>query len=507
MHEAEGGALAPGRRPWIAFGICALASLVPLWSAKYLPMVDLPQHAALVSAWLHYDDPEMRFADQFEIHLFTPYVLTYLAAVWMARLVGVLAALKILVSVAVVGLPLAMMRHLARRGGDPWWALWGFPLSFGLSFRWGFVSYIVAAPLCVLFVDEGDRYAREPSRRRAVALAVLGVVLFFTHLLVLAQAVVIVAVLVLLRAPDLRRAVVRLAPLAAPIVLAALWAALAAGSDPKVRDWEWGFRWSRLTMMPALLFDAPWPPDLSVPVIDHLAAALALVLAVAVTLARPAPARDAAAWVPFTVTFGLYLLGPSNAFSSVMVSDRFALFLVPFALSALGAGVDPGPRRASRALTVAAALAAMALLTVSFRGFDAVEMAPVDRLSRLVARGRRLVTLVFVPGSEFAPGPPVLAHVGGWTQAEKGGTFATNFGSHVNLPVQYRPGREPPHSEGIQWNPGRFDWLVDGQADYFLVRSRDTPSALFQSATDPVVLVGRDEDWWLFRRLASPDAP
>lgn len=494
-------ARALGRRYWIAYGACAVASLAVLWLPGYLPMVDLPQHAALVSAWLHRHDPTMGLGAQFEVHPFTPYVLPYLLAVGLGWIVGVPAALKLLLSLAVLGLPLAAVRMVARRGGDPWLALWCVPLAFGVSFRWGFLSHVVAAPLCLVLVDEGERYLAAPTRRSALAVAALGAVLFFAHLVVLAMALAVLGLLALVRAPSWRAGILRLWPLAVPVGLTAAWAASVAGRDPRVSHWEWGFTWNRLAMLPQVLFDAPWPATMSVPLVDARAGAAALALVAALSLARLRPSRDPGDWLPAAAAGALYLLGPFSAFSSFIVSDRFALFLLPFALAALRAAQDPAAARAARRLTVAAVLGWMALLGADFWRFDREEMAPFDRVAALVRPGAWVAGLVFEPRSEWAGGAPALMHAAGWIQADKGGIWSTNFGSFVNLPVQYRPGREPPHTERIQWDPKVFRWEVDGRAEYFLVRAGEPPDDLFAGAPAPVVLVGRERGWWLYRRL------
>src|SRR5688500_9770201 len=61
---------------------------------RYLPMVDLPQHAAQSSAWVHLANPEFAFGDQFELNFKTPYLLAYAIARLLAPLVGVVPALK-----------------------------------------------------------------------------------------------------------------------------------------------------------------------------------------------------------------------------------------------------------------------------------------------------------------------------------------------------------------------------------------------------------------------------
>ena len=53
--------------PWLLFVAATLAAVVTwvFFHYEYLPMVDLPQHAAALSAWVHLDDPSYGFADQF----------------------------------------------------------------------------------------------------------------------------------------------------------------------------------------------------------------------------------------------------------------------------------------------------------------------------------------------------------------------------------------------------------------------------------------------------------
>ena len=49
----------------IALAAVALAIVALLWSVDYLPLVDMPQHVAHLSFWVHYGDPRYGFAEQF----------------------------------------------------------------------------------------------------------------------------------------------------------------------------------------------------------------------------------------------------------------------------------------------------------------------------------------------------------------------------------------------------------------------------------------------------------
>jgi hypothetical protein len=488
------------RRFWIAFAVCAAAALVPLWSVRYLPMADLPQHAAQVSIWLNLDDPAMGFADQFEVHLFVPYVVPYLVPLAIARWIGLLPALKVLVTLAVLGLPLATLRLVLRRGGDPWWALWGFPLAFGMSFYWGFVSFIAAAPLGILFVEEGDAYTVAPTWRRGLAVGSLGLVLFFSHLVVLLAAAAIVGLLAVLRARSGGRWLVRLAPLVPAAATGVAWIATAAGHDERLREWEWGLSPTRLTMLPEYLFDARklGTTDLD---LDHGAVALTVALVVAFLLFRPRVSRSLPDWTPLALAAAAFLAAPTLGFNGYFLAERFAIFLVPFAFAALRDAPSPD-RRLARAITFAAAAGWMAVLAVRFAGFDR-EMEPAERVWRQMEPNRRVTSLIYEPMSKHVRGAFLFIHLAAWAQAEHGGVLDTSFAHLVNLPVQYRPGRKPSFTQGLEARPELFDWETDGTADYFLVQS-PPPSYPLTNAPVPILLVAREGDWRLFRRLPVP---
>lgn len=104
--------------------------------------------------------------------------------------------------------------------------------------------------------------------------------------------------------------------------------------------------------------------------------------------------------------------------------------------------------------------------------------------------------------SAYLRSAPVFVHAAAWAQAERGGVLASSFFRYVNLPVQYRAGREPPQTPGLDFNPDRFDWSTDGEFDYLLVRAPPPGDDLVSRAPDPLVLVAQEGAWELFRRLS-----
>ena len=45
----------------IVFGLCLVATVLPLWVARHLPAVDVPQHLFLIHVLSHLDDPSLPY--------------------------------------------------------------------------------------------------------------------------------------------------------------------------------------------------------------------------------------------------------------------------------------------------------------------------------------------------------------------------------------------------------------------------------------------------------------
>src|SRR5688572_23982666 len=117
--------------------ICVLA-LPTLWFS-YLPMTDLPQHAAVVSIIEHHDDPAYGFAAYYDVDWWrTPYVLPYLIWIGVGKVLGLAAGMHVAALVSVLAYPLGLLALLRAAGKPSWLALLGLPLVYNRAFFWGF---------------------------------------------------------------------------------------------------------------------------------------------------------------------------------------------------------------------------------------------------------------------------------------------------------------------------------------------------------------------------------
>ena len=85
--------------PRWAFALCAAAMVALLWSFEYLPLVDLPQHVAQLSYWIHLDDPAFGFGEQFRF-TFSPYLFGHALARAAALVMPPMAAIRLVITLA-----------------------------------------------------------------------------------------------------------------------------------------------------------------------------------------------------------------------------------------------------------------------------------------------------------------------------------------------------------------------------------------------------------------------
>ncbi|MGC2048937.1 MAG: hypothetical protein WA635_10040, partial [Gallionella sp.] len=98
-------------RHWISdnnlFLLACLLCGLPVWLPDFPPMVDLPQHAAQVSLFLNLGNPDFPFSDQFRLNLFTPGLLGYVLVAAVAPLLGIVAASKLMIWLALAAFALS----------------------------------------------------------------------------------------------------------------------------------------------------------------------------------------------------------------------------------------------------------------------------------------------------------------------------------------------------------------------------------------------------------------
>ena len=494
-----GGATQVNREMWLIIAASILAT-IPVWLATYPPMVDLPQHASQIALLRNLHDPQFRFAYLFRVNWFTPSLLGYIAVYALAPLCGIVAAFKLVLALALVGLPVTTALLMKEVGADPYWAILTIPSMYGFSYTWGFFNFLVAIPISLLFLLFLMRHVDKPTWRSAVFLAVFAALLFFGHAVACVLFGAIACAYALVKTRSLWRAIFLLLPTATLVPLMLIWY-LRTKADPGTQKpivWDLGWIRSvdgqalggRLTgFFPRLLGVRP----------STLCLLFGATLFILPLLAGARLSKRSAVWVPLGVCVLALLLAPTTAFSGWAISHKVTVFALPFWLIILQPTAKQRPAWRGVALFLIVGWGAIMSANViryntETRGFNNVlsSMQPNERV----------LSLMFVQYNDVSPAP-IFLHFPAWYAATKKGVVDMSFAVFPIEPVRYVSSFPQPDASVSEWHPQGFRWTEwrGGRYRYFVVHAPvDLGYRLFGRAPCPVNLVTRSGNWWLYEK-------
>lgn len=477
-------------------------------------MTDLPQHAAQVSLLLELLSGNEKGISNYEVRWFTPYLVPYLFTALLACVFEVVVACKITVSVAIFAIPWLTRRLLVCVGGHAsaaWPAMLG---SFGFSYQWGFLSFMLASALLLSALPLLLSYSSTPNFRKAVALTLAVVVLFFSHALVFGFFVLLCAATLLIQRDDEVGILSRIrlvVPLFPALPLSIAWVVLSRSHSSVAYPPAWDLGWMQTTE--AYYNMAEWLR------VDHLGFGrlagffvrifgfrdplLSAVLGGAV-LAWPFTAgmrlrRLSVLYYPIFLSLIFLFLAPSFAFGTAFVFQRFSLFFLPFY------GLLFEPRgQVSRGVWMLPAIFLLwfAWVVCSHWSFRQ-GVQDFERVSAVTRSGEVALGLVF-EREDFFSIAPTWIHFPVWQISRGGMDVSPNFAAtHIQL-VTYKPGCEPKESVNrrFEWRPRGIvrEPIEAGRYDYFFVRSAEERTDFLRAGVrGGFELVARSGSWWLYR--------
>jgi len=494
---------------------CLLCGL-PVWLPQFPPMVDLPQHAAQVAMLLNLGKPDFPFSDLFHLNLFTPYLLGYGLVAVFTPMLGIVAACKLIIWLALAAFAISTRFLLREVGADPYWAWLTFPVLYGFTYQWGLLIFLIAAPIGLVFLALVWRNRGRSDWRSSLAITLMLLALFFSHALILGFFSVIVLAYWSLTVRRLRDFIKCAWPMAVVAPLVMLW--FAHVSDHQATHFSTGwdlswfnsiddyyFRiaawadqvnpgWGRINgFIPRLLGTRP---DIFFTLLGVLMIALPFISGARISKSR-------VRFVPVLIVSLILLLAPTFLFGTMYVFQRFTFLFMPLYLIMFDSPVSAGrPQRMLRWLAPAIALGWIGLMSFHALQFNR-DMAGIDTVLAKMEPGKRVLSLEFSRDDSYSIAP-VFLHFPTWYSALKSGVTDPSFATSVQLPVVYNSEYVPKAKPyGFEWNPNWFDWKkFDGNLyDYFIARAPVDPGGyLFRKAPCHIELAVHEGMWWLYRK-------
>ncbi|MCM0082906.1 hypothetical protein L4X63_15030 [Geomonas sp. Red32] len=219
-------------------------SLWPIWTIRFLPMQDYPQHLFLSHLAATYHDPAFNWPANYTVDFgFRPYHLWYLAMAVLTLAVKAEVAGKILVSlyILLVSRLALKLRQLSPGTGEPWGALLLFPFAFNQMYYLGFPNFILTLPLVFLALLDLDSFSL--SDGRLIRHGALCLVIFLAHPYAALVYMVLATVWVCPFPPLRRDNVARLLPALVMAIVFAAWYLTSNEASSAPTKVPWGISW------------------------------------------------------------------------------------------------------------------------------------------------------------------------------------------------------------------------------------------------------------------------
>ena len=501
----------PGRLLPLTLAVLCAVTLVPIILVRHPPLPDLSQHLAAVSVLHNLGDPRYDLDRYYQASAgLSPYWGYYGPVHLLAYLFGVEVAGRLLLALYACALPLGTALLARRLGRSPWLALFAFPVVWNYNFVVGFIAFCVGLALLPFALAAFDAFCERPSAGRGLLAALLGVAMYFTHLLPWGAWLGCAGLIGLLhRGQSLRSLAARLAAWL-PSLLVGVWVTL-HGQGLNMGRVANGLQWKRYP----ITFDWPYLKDLIQfgwwPCVGREWEILLGVLGAAWLALRVTARRrrfelhDLRAEACFAVALGAYLVLPRSITAPAYwwgVNIRFACITFLFLGLTIPGDIDVtrGVRRwllAPAALAVVGFAADITAHWVTAQRF----CAGYDALANTPERGSRVLFVLGYPWYDhharfnYLPGSGLDHYVHtyyGYYQAEHGGFMPWNFDE--GFPLKYKV-RYPASS----WREQRFDWNTQSPYyDYVFAFHHDSGD-VFGPHLAEVKKVGQSGHWSLWK--------
>ena len=167
---------------WL-LGLLTLVAIVPLWSVRYLVMIDYPNHLARWFVLFHMKDAAYHFANLYAPAWgFLPYISPDVLAMGLQHFLPIEAAGKCIVSLGIILVSLCtyfLLKQAAPENAKL--ASFGILVALNPMYLMGSISYGYSIAFCLLVVGLWVSYCKTPKAITAIGV-VLGLLLvYFTH--------------------------------------------------------------------------------------------------------------------------------------------------------------------------------------------------------------------------------------------------------------------------------------------------------------------------------------
>lgn len=496
------------------FALVAAASLLPIWRARFLPLLDEPNHLSAIYVWHFFDDPAARLQEFYELRIrLVPYMAYYLLVHATAFITSLESANKLVLSAYVLSIPTAALLWTRRTRRSPWLSILTFPLAYSYSWSYGFHPFNVGIALFLFALIALDAFLERPSPLRALTLALLALLCDLGHFVMLCAFFVCVPCLWIAWRPRFKTLLASIGLIAPSAALFAWQVSHHQSNETPLRRTGGEFFSGQylspvemLRLFPTYTLDSV-SGSAEMWVFGVIAGSAGLLLIAGMFWLKSKPEgrggflltyRGALLALAMTGSYFALPLHLHKPFEWWFVSGRFAP-LVCFFIFLLPRIELRGYKRLWILPTVCAAFYLPVHISEKYVAFNE-RAAPFVRMMEATKPGKNILYVGMKPPSDPAVNIHAYNQFGAWTQILRGG-FSGSGWFTTGFPFEAKrmlPG--PPWYEHEQFKPS----LHAGPYDYVIVHNEKKP--VFGPNDTAWKLVQREGQWCLYERITTESA-
>jgi hypothetical protein len=505
------------------YALSLVLGIVLIWIAPHSPLTDLPQHAAQVALLKDILLGQSKWHTFFNINMFTPYLASYSLATILALFMPVTVAFQLLLTagyLAFVGMCIKLRQYFEVDSRLDW--LFVLPF-FGFAYQWGFVSFVLSAPIGLWFILLANRHAQQTNPWHAIKLFFVGFLLLESHGLMFLFAFGVGGLLLVIYSKSIKCFIRGLAPylilaLTFTVIFfinlhlnsklglneytlkssnqnAEWWNFISKTANQLVPRLDQGLRYTLVSN------ESGFSLMMHLPVLILLLASPWL-LGLRIHLDRLCPK------LIFIATLGVFVFIPDYILGTAYVYQRFALFVIPgyaflFAANTSHKRNSYNPGLISKVVMLLLPLACWAILGLNIYNANNFrhESEAIDTIIAKLEPNQKALALIFDYDSDANNHSNAYSNYASWYQAEKHGLVDFNFAYFAPMVVRYKPD----HLSAIpdELNPYDFDWIKHRGSDYryFFVRNPaqgEVSADLFKHAPCKPVVFAKKDRWTVY---------
>ena len=178
-------------------GVIAAGLLAPIWTVRYPPLVDYPNHLASAFVLAHLHDAAFQFGKYYQASWNTyPYVAMDALLLGLQHLMSIDLAGRLVLSLCVLSVPAAMWFFLHRANpGEESLAFWSLLVANNLYFLlYGFLNLQLSMALCFFLLGLWLWHLERPRAGTWCLLLLVATALYFCHVLGFAVAALVMTI-------------------------------------------------------------------------------------------------------------------------------------------------------------------------------------------------------------------------------------------------------------------------------------------------------------------------